>query len=161
MYSDSNVPIKSVDSLSALQELLDTLKLVPDSSPPLFIDLEGINLGRKGSISVLSLYAVHKGIIYLVDVHTLGKAAFSSPLSGKNTSLRAIMESPNVKKVIFDVRNDSDALFSHYNISLDGMQDLQLMELATRSGSKKYVAGLAKCIERDSPISDLRKVEWK
>ncbi|KAI3120550.1 hypothetical protein CBS147326_9434 [Penicillium roqueforti] len=153
--------IKFVDSLPTLQDMLNNLKSIPISSPPLFIDLEGINLGRNGSISILSLYAVHKGIFYLVDVHTLGKAAFSSPQPGRNFSVRIIMESPSIKKVIFDVRNDSDALFSHYNISLDGMQDLQLMELATRSGSKKYVAGLAKCIERDSRISDLKKAEWK
>ncbi|KAB8213073.1 hypothetical protein BDV33DRAFT_197113 [Aspergillus novoparasiticus] len=128
MSSDPVVPeIKLVDSLSTLEKMLENLRSIPDSSPPLFIDLEGINLGRNGSISILSLYAVHKGIVYLV---------------------------------IFDVRNDSDALFNHYNISLDGMQDLQLMELATRRGSKEYVAGLAKWIERDGPISDLKK-EWK
>ncbi|KAJ0415014.1 hypothetical protein BJY00DRAFT_318209 [Aspergillus carlsbadensis] len=162
MSSDPVVPkIKLVDSLSTLQETLDNLKSIPNSSPPLFINLEGIDLDHNGSISILSLYAVHKGIIYLVDVHTLGKAAFSSPQPGQNISLQIIMESPSIKKVMFDVRNDSDALFSHYNISLDGMQDLQLMELATRSRSKKYVAGLAKCIERDSCISDLKKAEWK
>lgn len=161
MSSDSVVPTKFVDSLSTLQELLDSLKVIPDSSPPLFIDLEGVNLGRNGSISILSLYAVHKGIIYLVDVHTLEEAAFSSPQPGQDTSLRAILESPSIKKVLFDVRNDSDALFSHYNISLAGVQDLQLMELATRIGSKKYVAGLAKCIERHSPMSGLTKAEWK
>jgi exonuclease 3'-5' domain-containing protein 1 len=162
MYSDPAAPkIKLVDSSATLNELLESLRLIPNSSPPLFVDLEGVHLGRSGSISILSLYAVHKGIIYLVDVYKLGKSAFSNPQPGQNTSLRAILESPSIKKVLFDVRNDSDALFSHYNIRLDGIQDLQLMELATRSGSKKYVAGLAKCIERDSPISNLRKSEWK
>lgn len=162
MHSDPTAPkIKWVDSSSTLYELLENLRFIPKSSPPLFIDLEGINLGRNGSISILSLYAVHKGMIYLVDVYNLGNAAFSNPQPGKHTSLRAILESPSIRKVMFDVRNDSDALFSHYDIRLDGIQDLQLMELATRSGSKKYVAGLAKCIERDSPISNLRKAEWK
>ncbi|QSS63453.1 hypothetical protein I7I51_00511 [Histoplasma capsulatum] len=141
MRSDPATPnIKLVDSLSTLHELLENLRLIPKSSPPFFVDLEGINLGRSGSISILSLYAVHKGITYLVDVYKLGKAAFSSPQPGQNTSLQGIMESPTIKKVMFDVRNESDALFSHYNIHLDGIQDLQLMELATRSGSKKYVA---------------------
>jgi exonuclease 3'-5' domain-containing protein 1 len=107
--------IKLVDSLATLRELLENLRLIPKSSPPLFVDLEGTNLGRSGSISILSLYAVHKGIIYLVDVYELGKAAFSNPQPGQNTSLRAILESPSIKKVMFDVRNDSDALFSHYS----------------------------------------------
>lgn len=162
MHSDPAAPkVELVDSSATLRELLENLSLIPSSSPPLFLDLEGVNLGRNGSISILSLYALHKKTIYLVDVYKLGKAAFSNPEPGEHTSLRAILESPSIKKVLFDVRNDSDALFSHYNIRLDGIQDLQLMELATRSGPKKYVAGLAKCIERDSPISDLRKAEWK
>lgn len=162
MHSDPTAPkIKLVDSSATLHELLEHVSLIPKSSPPLFIDLEGVNLGRSGSISILSLYAVHKGIISLVDVYKLGKAAFSNPQPGKHTSLRAILESPSIRKVFFDVRNDSDALFSHYDIRPDGIRDLQLMELATRSGSKKYVAGLAKCIKRDSPISNLRKAEWK
>ncbi|RAH55920.1 hypothetical protein BO85DRAFT_498327 [Aspergillus piperis CBS 112811] len=139
MSSNPATPtIKLVDSLSTLHELLENLRLIPRSSPPLFVDLEGTNLGRSGSISILSLYAVHKGIIYLVDVYKLGRSAFSNHQPGKNTSLRGIMESPSIKKVMFDVRNNSDALLSHYNIHLDGIQDLQLMELATRSGSKKY-----------------------
>ncbi|EAU35396.1 predicted protein [Aspergillus terreus NIH2624] len=162
MHSDPAAPkVELVDSSATLRELLEDLSLIPSSSPPLFLDLEGVNLGRNGSISILSLYAVHKKTIYLVDVYKLGKAAFSNPQPDKHTSLRANLESPSIKKVLFDVRNDSDALFSHYNIRLDGIQDLQLMELATRSGPNKYVAGLAKCIERDSPISDLRKAEWK
>jgi exonuclease 3'-5' domain-containing protein 1 len=71
------------------------------------------------------------------------------------------MESPGIKKVMFDIYNDSDALFSHYNICLDRIQDLKLIELAMRSGSKTYVTGLAKYIKRDSPILNLRKAEWK
>jgi exonuclease 3'-5' domain-containing protein 1 len=50
-------------------------------------------------------------------------------------------------EVIFDIRNDSDALFSLFQISVDGIKDLQLMELATRRGSKDFVAGLATCVE--------------
>jgi exonuclease 3'-5' domain-containing protein 1 len=71
------------------------------------------------------------------------------------------MESPGIKKVIFHVCDDSSALFSYYNIHLDRIQDLQLIELAIRSRLKKYVIGLAKYIKRDSPISNLRKAEWE
>lgn len=64
--------------------------------------------------------------------------------------------------MFFDVRNDSDALFSLYGISLAGVQDLQLMELATkRQGrSTKYVCGLAKCIERDVQMTAEQKRKW-
>ena len=35
------------------------------------------------------------------------------------------------------------------------------MELATRKGSKKFVAGLAKFIEKENPISAAAKAEWQ
>jgi exonuclease 3'-5' domain-containing protein 1 len=69
MRSDPAVPkIELVDSLPTLHELLENLKLIAYPSPPLFVNLEGNNLGRNGYISILSLYAVHKGIIYLINV---------------------------------------------------------------------------------------------
>jgi exonuclease 3'-5' domain-containing protein 1 len=35
------------------------------------------------------------------------------------------------------------------------------MELASRTGSRKFVSGLAKCIEKESPISAVAKTEWR
>ena len=35
------------------------------------------------------------------------------------------------------------------------------MELATRKGSKDFVAELAKCVEKESPISPAAKAEWQ
>ncbi|KAL4808043.1 ribonuclease H-like domain-containing protein [Aspergillus unguis] len=159
--------IKIVDSLSTLQDCLATLSKTPASPPQLFIDLEGTNLSRQGTLSIVSIYAAHKQIVYLIDVLKLGAAAFA-PVPGTGTkpapklpSLQSILESRSIQKVIFDVRNDSDALFGHYNIRLAGVQDLQLMELAGRRGSKKYVSGLAKCIERDLSLSGVERRAWK
>ena len=64
-------------------------------------------------------------------------------------------------KVIFDIRNNSDASFSHFQISVDGIKDLQLMELATRKGSKDLLAGLVKCIEQDRSASFAAQAEWQ
>lgn len=64
-------------------------------------------------------------------------------------------------KVFFDVRNDSDALFAHYGVNLAGIQDLQLMELATRSHRKAFVTGLAKCIEKDAPMTYSERQTWR
>jgi exonuclease 3'-5' domain-containing protein 1 len=96
---------------------------------------------------------------YLIDVHVLGTDAFThrTPL-GKN--LKELLEAPSIPKVSFDVRNDSDALYSHYGISLAGVQDLQLMELATRNFSKRRVNGLAKCIEHDAPMTPAERRAW-
>jgi len=152
--------IMVVDSATTLRSLLDTLIGLAVDPPSLYLDLEGVKLGRHGSISIISLYIAPIKKIYLIDIHKLGKTAFSTT-NRSGTSLKTILESPTIPKIIFDVRNDSDALFSHFQISLDGIQDVQLMELATREGSKDFVAGLAKCIEKESPISAPAKAEWQ
>lgn len=152
--------IEVVDSATTLLSLLDDLISLDVNPPSLYLDLEGIKLGRHGSISIVSLYVLPRKKVYLIDIYRLGKTAFSTTNSSA-TSLKTILESPTIPKVTFDIRNDSDALFSHYQISVDGIKDLQLMELATRKGSKDYVAGLAKCIENDSPVSIVTKAEWQ
>jgi exonuclease 3'-5' domain-containing protein 1 len=149
-----------VDSATTLLSLLDNLISLAVDPPSLYLDLEGVKLGSHGSISIISLYIASIKKIYLIDIHRLGKTAFSTTNSN-TTSLKTILESPTIPKVIFDIRNDSDALFSLFQISVDGIKDLQLMELATRKGSKDFVAGLAKCIEIDSPVSTAAKAEWQ
>ena len=55
------------------------------------------------------------------------------------------------------MRNDSDALYSHYGVRLGGVIDLQLLEFVTRPGTRRprFVNGLAKC------ISESGKLSWK
>lgn len=140
-----------VDTRSALSKMIDTLEGQPYEPPSLYIDLEGINLSRHGQISILQVYISPIKCTYLVDVHSLREEVFSTPASSGLT-FKEVLESGEITKVFFDVRNDSDALFSHFNISLAGIHDLQLMELATRSHSRGTVCGLAKCIEKDLPL---------
>jgi len=73
--------------------------------------LEGIALGRHGSISILSLYIAPTKKIYLIDIHSLREAAISTT-TNSGTSLKTVLESSAIPKVVFDIRNDSDALFS-------------------------------------------------
>jgi exonuclease 3'-5' domain-containing protein 1 len=149
-----------VDSPSTLISLLDDCATLSVNPPSLYLDLEGIRLGRQGSISIISIYVAPTEKVYLIDVHGLGRTAFSTENSSA-ISLKSILESAAIPKVIFDVRNDSDALYSHFQVSVNGIKDLQLMELATRQGPKDFVAGLAKCIQRDSVISTTIKAEWQ
>ncbi|KAH2126105.1 hypothetical protein KXV35_007246 [Aspergillus fumigatus] len=71
------------------------------------------------------------------------------------------MESSAVPKVFFDVRNDSDALYSHFGVGLNGVHDLQLMELATRRPPRGYVSGLRKCIQREVQMTAAELHTWK
>jgi exonuclease 3'-5' domain-containing protein 1 len=72
-----------------------------------------------------------------------------------------ILESSHIPKVLFDVRNDSDALFSHFNVKLAGVIDLQLLELATSLFPRRYVSSLIKGIERDALLTTHASQLWK
>jgi exonuclease 3'-5' domain-containing protein 1 len=61
--------------------------------------------------------------------------------------------------VFFDVRNNSGALSSCYEISLNGIQDVRLIELATQSFSKVFINGLSKCTERDAPRTNRERIK--
>lgn len=142
--------ISLTDTPEAVIKLIDSLASsdVPSTPPSVYIDLEGVNMSREGSISILQVYILPTEKSFLVDVYKLGEQAFSTP-NKSGVTLKSILESQLVPKVIFDVRNDSDALYSHFGIRLGGVIDLQLMELATRSRRGKFVFGLAKCLDRD------------
>ena len=149
-----------VDSPTTLISLLDTLDNQPTSPPSLYLDLEGTNLSRHGSISIIEFYVLPHNNVYLIDIHILGEEAFSTQNSVGRT-LKAVLESPNIPKVFFDVRNDFDALYSHFQINLAGVQDIQLFENATRSFNRRCVNGLGKCIEKDISMTYAQKSNWK
>ena len=152
-----------VSTTEAIADMLITLTALPTSSPSLFLDLEGVNLSRDGSISILQIFAEPDNHVYLVDIHSLGAAAFTTPATAGGTTLKSLLEDIAIPKVFFDVRNDSDALFSHYLIELQGVEDVQLMENATRgpTSSKRLLNGLERCIKQDAPISNGEKQTWK
>ncbi|KEF50983.1 uncharacterized protein A1O9_12960, partial [Exophiala aquamarina CBS 119918] len=100
----------------------------------------------------------HTGIptrrVHLIDVPILGAQAFNtSGVEGK--TLKDILQDEKIPKVFFDVRNNSDVLFAHFGVALQGVEDVQLMESATRRtmASRKFSSGLAKCVEENVFVS--------
>lgn len=152
--------IQLIDHPALVANLTDSLVNLPVSPPSLYIDLEGIELGRRGTISIMTLYVLPTATTYLIDVYWLGAAAFTTE-GQAGQSFKAILESDAIPKVMFDLRNDSDALFGIYQVNLGGIIDLQLLELATRGGSRKYVSGLAKCISQDAGLEPRQQSTWK
>lgn len=131
------------------------------SAPCLYFDLEGVKLGRSGTISIMQVLVHPADRTHLIDIHTLGEEAFNIP-GQAGLTLKDILQSETIPKVFFDVRNDSDALFAHFGIKLAGIQDLQLMELGARTNRpRKYVSGLANCIEKDLGLTAAEKQLWK
>ncbi len=151
-----NLKIEIINTTKQIGDLVDWLVLrhAPEtnSPPTMYIDLEGVNLCREGTVSIFTLL-IDTGSptkrVCLVDSHSLGPQAFTTPGISQKT-LKDILENEKIPKVFFDVRNDSDALFAHFGVALQGVHDIQLMESATRrtTRSRKFLNGLAKCIER-------------
>jgi exonuclease 3'-5' domain-containing protein 1 len=140
--------VDTLPEIGGLVDCVDARARNQDQHLVLYIDLEGENLSRDGTLSLLTLLVCsskHPKLTFIVDIHTLGSSAFSTV--GKfGKSLKDILESSTTPKVFFDVRNDSDALYCHYGIGLKGVMDIQLMESASRPGRRAFVSGLAKCI---------------
>lgn len=156
-----NLTAGLVDTVASVFHMLDVLHDLPTTPPSLYIDLEGENLSRHGSISLPQIFVLPNNFTYLVDVYRLQNEAFTTTHGVHGNNLKAILESEAIPKVMFDVRADSDALYSHFQIELAGIQDLQLFELATRHFPKRFVNGLAKCIERDANLSWAEKSRWR
>jgi exonuclease 3'-5' domain-containing protein 1 len=165
------IQIEIINTTERIRDLVDWLvfRYAPPLpySPTLYIDLEGIDLCREGSIFILTML-IDTGIpvarAYVIDVHTLGAEAFETA-GAKRTTLKAIFQDEKIPKVFFDVRNDSDALFAHFGVALQGVEDVQLMESATRktTASRKFLSGLSKCVESNVfAFSSVRGlVDWK
>jgi hypothetical protein len=111
-----------------VKEMLNALS---DSPSTLFVDLEGIDLCRDGTVSIVQIYSDLLKHTYLVDILTLGAIAFNTAHED-GTTLKALFERPSVIKVLYDVRADNDALYHLYGVKLAGVKDLQLMGLAKR-----------------------------
>ncbi|KAL4789451.1 ribonuclease H-like domain-containing protein [Aspergillus venezuelensis] len=157
--ADANDEAIIVDTPSGIADLVDSMANHPNTPPSFYLDLEGVNLSRHGSISILQIYHLPLNQVYLVDVHKMGKTAFDTPgaVEGSST-LKSILEDHSIQKVFFDVRNDSDALYAHFNIHLAGIQDIQLHEFVTRPGRRgRFVSGIGKCIDYDAGLSFIER----
>ncbi|KAK8045474.1 hypothetical protein PG993_005498 [Apiospora rasikravindrae] len=125
----------------------------------LYVDLEGVELSRDGSVSLLIFYSARLREAFVVDVFLLQAAAFTTKGPTHGVSIQDILESEDCRKAFFDVRKDSDALFYHYGVGLRGCEDLQLVENASRDdGNRNVISGLRKCMER--VLSVREKAEW-
>lgn len=143
---------------SKIERLVRDLVDLPADSPSIYLDASGIG---NDTLDGFHLFILPTNTLYLVDLIRLGDAAFSTVGDGE-MSLRLVLESKSIPKVGFDIRDLSRLLFRQHNISLAGIYDIQLMELASRTKgqSMKFLAGLAKCIDRDISNSDDRKIRW-
>jgi hypothetical protein len=120
-YSDDS---QLIDNEIALNDAISELNQYKQTSNNLLaVDCEGVSLSRKGELTILSIATREKA--YLFDVLKIGKAIFSG-------GLPEILEDSTQEKLMFDCRQDSDALWHQFNVKLAGVLDLQLLEIMYR-----------------------------
>jgi exonuclease 3'-5' domain-containing protein 1 len=87
-----------VDDSESLKACLADLYSTPSRSA-IAVDLEGVDLGRTGKLSLMQLYAGgNSNTVWIVDVTTLGARAFDE-MDERGNSLRGLLESEDIKKV--------------------------------------------------------------
>jgi exonuclease 3'-5' domain-containing protein 1 len=153
MYSASAKDL--ISTITQLQVFLSSIT----SSSTLYIDCEGNNLSRHGTVSIVTILVQPQGLIRLIDVLALGKESFTTA-SRDGKTLKSILESPSITKCFWDVRNDADALWALYQINIAGVIDIQLLENASRDGNKRLVHGLDKCVQRDLKLGFMELNQW-
>ena len=140
-------------------------------APIIYVDLEGFELGRNGTLCMLQIYMPRVSTVYLLDVHTLSDATFHSSgtlpygRTGATWTLKDILESTDIRKAFWDCRKDSDALFSHFNVRLDAtaVDDVQLLDLASLDDQRrrKKVKSLDMAVDCRIHLPQDEADEWK
>lgn len=110
-------------------ELVDAVEAIAKCEEVAF-DSEGVDLSRHGPLTVAIISGTSSGdTVYVVDVQKLGgERVFSET----RPSFRAVLQHPNITKVTFDCRGDSDALFHQFGVKLCGVLDLQVLDQGVR-----------------------------
>lgn len=123
---------KLVDDESGLQEAISELKRkIAERNTLIAVDCEGDSLSRKGALTIITVATEEK--VFIFDVLKLGQLVFSSGLG-------EILEDKSREKLMFDCRQDSDALWHQFNVKLTGILDLQLLEVIYRRENAPAVA---------------------
>jgi hypothetical protein len=191
--------------------MLNNLKPIfaTEEEPIIGLDLEGVNLGRRGEACVMQIADYLTGQNYLIDLQYLGQGTFTTTSSGNDLtwqsfkcfvkqklfrshpedeidiitsqqvierfeniflnivgtvpdehkiSLKDIFESPRVKKLLWDVRMDSDALYAQFGVKLAGVWDVQLMRVYLNNFSRR--PRLADSVRAEGILQGVELMTW-
>lgn len=113
------VPFKAtvvVDTKEALEDFLINVGRAPKYVAEMYLDLEGDNHDKNGTLSTVQFtLAGMPNIMFILDVCTLGERLFHH-VATNGKSVKGIVEDPKVPKVLFDVRQDSTAMYGQYGV---------------------------------------------
>lgn len=151
---------KSSDVISTRSALLQAMKFL-NRERIIYVDCEGADLskgswrnGRQLEDGVEGARPLHgqlclmqigtaDGQVFVLDIQELGSAAF-------DFGLRKLLEDDKVTKVMHDFRQDADALWHQFSVSVNSLFDCQLCDVFIRRLNQlgtKYVRGSAKLFQ--------------
>ena len=105
------------------------------------IDIEGINLGSHGVLSLIQI-ATSISDIYIFDVLTLKHDLFNA------SNLLPLLSNPSILKLCFDARCDCETLFFQYGIRVHGFYDLQIVyTIFFQPNNDPFLKGLHKAMQ--------------
>ena len=91
-----------VDTTALIDQCLSDISPATGLRPKLALDLEGVNLCRHGSVSIVQIFAETSNVIWLVDITTLGREAFDHK-DTNGQSLREVFQNPLTVKVLWTI----------------------------------------------------------
>ena len=88
-----------VNTTALIDQCLSDISPTIGPQPKLALDLEGVELCRHGRVSIVQIFANTSDVIWLVDITTLGRAAFDHK-NAYGQSLRGVFQNPLTKKAL-------------------------------------------------------------
>ncbi|KAK6499430.1 hypothetical protein TWF506_004058 [Arthrobotrys conoides] len=166
LHMSGYTPFIWVNRLSRVATVVDAICNLPGripKPPSVCLGVKGYKLSRFGTISLMTIYLSAVRTTYVIDMHRLGSDVFSTPgVAFKHSTLKRILEDPEIKLIIYDCRNINDALYSKYGVDLSGVIDVQLYELAlTPQRNRMYLKSLASALEHTRVLSPAQLERWK
>ena len=141
-----------IDTEGKLSIAIEEIRKAIQKGETIAVDCEGVTLSRFGSVTLINIAV--RGQVYLIDVLKIGNTAYDG-------GLRSILEDKSIQKLMFDCREDADALEHLHNVRLDGVLDVQLLEVKNRIRQTGYtkIRSLKHCLELF--VSDKTMLEVK
>jgi len=129
-----------IDTEGKFNIAIEEIRQAIQKGETIAVDCEGVELSRFGSVTLVNIAV--RGQVYLIDVLKIGNTAYDG-------GLRSILEDRSIQKLMFDCREDADALKHLHNVRLDGVLDVQLLEVMNRINCRGYttIRSLKHCIE--------------
>ncbi|EPE25870.1 Ribonuclease H-like protein [Glarea lozoyensis ATCC 20868] len=140
-------PATVIDTTAAMAELVDTLAMLAS------VEKEGnpwFHLKYNAMEPHRQFFLIHQpngSMTYLIDLNAFAEPVFSVPGMKTPWTMKGLLESNRIHKVVFDLRMISYILYKDFSIVLDGVQDLQLMHRLALSKSRKDLVSGSKSIK--------------